>query len=53
VKTARARGPDVHAWTLTDSLEALEDRDVLRVITQLWGGAVLRAAVVRRQRTSD
>ena len=51
MKAARTRGSDVHAGTLADGLEPLEDRDVLCVITGLllWAPS----AVVVSQRSSD
>ena len=42
VKPARARRADVHAGALADRLQALEDGDVLRVVT--WFGVGARSA---------
>jgi hypothetical protein len=52
MKTAGAGRADVHPGTLADSLEAFEDRDVLRVVSALILWALGRAAVVC-QRSSD
>ncbi len=51
MKAARTRGPDVHAGTLANRLESLEDGDVLCVVTclLLWAPS----AVVVSQRSSD
>ena len=52
VQAALARGADVHAGTLADGLEALQDGDVLGVVTGFTARVRARAFVVR-QRSSD